>query len=227
MFNFKTTKKQIQIFERNIAKTLQNSFPEIYQSWENSSSNYSLKFLKKPSGIYLVRNSSEEKNNENFAKQLTNFDLYGLKLYNKRTKFYEEIVLYFHQGFLTLIEVDSPMRFHANYDYENIQIGILSTKEVFDKNQDETITLNILKDISAEKLNQLDMDKAIEIEINDNVYYTILDLNEGNYIAVNKSGKVFRLDHNSIEKAKQIANDIVQFFNLYKGKKSNLMQLVC
>jgi len=226
MFNFKTTKKQIEIFERNVAEILKTDFPAIHESWVSSSNDYSIQFLKKPSGIYLSRNFSTENFDEKSEKKAANFDVYGLKVFNKKRKEYEEVTLFFNANLLTLIELKSPTRFHANYDYGKLQIGKLSTKEVYDQNQDEKTTLAILKDISKDKLSQLDIEKAIEIEINKNVYYTILDMDEGNYIAVNKSGKVYRLNHKNIEKVKEIANDIVAFFNLYKGNKSNLMQLM-
>jgi len=226
MFNFKTTKKQIEVFERNVAEILKAAFPAIHESWITSSNDYSIQFLKKPSGIFLSRNFSNENFKEKSLNEVGNFDIYGLKVFNKKSKQFEDVTLFFNNGLLTLIELKSPTRFHANYDFDKLQIGELTTKEVYDKNQEEQITLAILKDISQEKLIQLDIEKAIEIEINENLYYTILDMEEGNYIAVNKSGKVYRLNHKHIEKVKEISNDIVAFFNLYKGNKSNLIQLM-
>jgi hypothetical protein len=226
MFNFKTTKKQIEIFERNVAEILKINFPAIHESWVSSSNDYSIQFLNKPCGIYLSRNIGTDNFEAKSEKKGTNFDIYGLKVFNKKRKEYEEVTLFFNANLLTLIELKNPSRFHANYDYGKLQLGKLSSHEVYDQNQDEKITLAILKDISKDKLSQLDIDKAIEIEINKNKYYTILDMEEGNYIAVNKSGKVYRLDHKNIEKVKEIANDIVAFFNLYKGNKSNLMQVM-
>lgn len=227
MFNFKPTKRQIEVFERNVAEILKTNFPAIAASLESSSNQYSIQFLKKPSGIYLSRDCSADNLEEKIREQENNFDLYGLKVFNKKQHQYENITLFFHNNLLTLIEVKNPLRFHTHYDLSKLQIGQLKTKQVYTENQDQSITIEILKNISQDKLNQLDLDKAIEIEINENLYYTILDMEEGNYIAVAKSGKVYRLNHKHLEKVKEISNDIVAFFNLYKGNKSNLMQLMC
>jgi DNA-binding PadR family transcriptional regulator len=226
IFNFKTTKKQIEIFERNVAEILKIDFPEIKEVLELSLKQYTLQFPKKPSGIYLSRDYSA-KNLEKIIPELeTNFDLYGLKVFNKKLNQYEAITLFFQNNFLTLIEVENPEKFHKTYDYSKLQIGELSTKEINIENLDKKITLDILKNVSEDKLNQLEIEDAIEIECDENLYYTILDMEDGNYIAVDKSIKVYRLNHKHIEKVKEISNDIDSFFDLYKGSKSNLAEIM-
>lgn len=226
LFNFKTTKQHIEIFERNVAEILKNNFPEIKEALELSLKLYSIRFSDKPCGINLFR----DYNAENYAKipqeNIANFDLYGLKIFNKKLQEFEDIALFFQNNLLTLIEVSDPEKFHKNYDFSKLEIGELSTKEIYTENQDKKTTLNILKNISKNKLNQLDIENAIEIEINDNLYYTILDMENGNYIAVDKSEKVYRLNHNHIETVKKIANNIEDFFDLYNGNKSNLIELL-
>jgi hypothetical protein len=226
IFNFKTTKKQIEIFERNVAEILRNDFPKIKEALELSSKVYSIQFPNKPSGIYL----SHGNNSENFGKILpdldTNFDLYGLKIFNKKRNEYEDITLFFHDNLLTLIEVKNPERFHKKYDYTKLQIGELRTKQIYIENPDKKITREILKNLSKDKLNQLEIEEAFEIELTENRYYTILDMQNGNYIAVDKNGKVYSLNHEHIEKVVEISNNIDDFFDLYKGSKSNLSEIV-
>lgn len=226
MFNFKTTKKQIEVFERNAAEILKTNFPSIAASLESSSNQYSIQFIKKPCGIYLSRDFSVNNFQEKIKEQETAYDVYGLRVFNKRLNEYENITLFFHNDLLTLIELKNPSQFHADYDISRLQIGELRTKQVYSENQDRRITREILKNISEDQLNQLELDKAIEIEINENLYYTILDMEDGNYIAVTKSGKVYRLNHEHFEKVKEISDDIVTFFNMYKGNKSNLKKLM-
>jgi hypothetical protein len=51
-------------------------------------------------------------------------------------------------------------------------------------------------------------------------------MENGNYIAVDKTENVYRLNHDHTEKVKKIANNIEDFFDLYNGNKSNLIELM-
>lgn len=222
IFNFKPTKSQIEIFERNVAEILKINFPKIKEVLELSSKIYSIQFSKKPSGIYLLRGYSEEI----LPEQETNFNLQGVKVFNKKLNQYEDINLFFHDNLLTLIEVGNPEKFHKIYDYNKLQIGELRTKQIYIENLDKKNTLDILKNVSQDQLNQLEIEDAIEIECNENLYYTILDMEDGNFIAIDKSGKVYRLIHDHFEKVKEISNNIDDFFDLYRGSKSNLVEIM-
>jgi hypothetical protein len=226
IFNFKPTKNLIEVFEQNVAEILKIDFPKIKEVLEFSSEIYSIQFSKKPCGIYLSRGNTAQNNEEVLPDQETNFDLYGLKVFNKKLNQYEDVTLFFNDNLLTLIEVENPEKFHKTYDCNKLQIGELSIKQINYENLDKKNTLDILKNISQDQLNQLEIEDAIEIECNENFYYTILDMEDGNYIAVDKSGKVYRLIHDHIEKVKKISNNIDDFFDLYKGCKSNLFEIM-
>lgn len=226
IFNFKTTKKQIEIFERNVSEILKNDFPGIKKVLELSSKLYSIQFPINPSGISLSHGYSAKNYEKIIREHKTNFDLYGLKLFNKKLNQYEDITLHFHNDFLTFIKVINPEKFHKTYDYCKLQIGELSTKQIYIENLDKKITLKILKKLPQDKLNQLEIEDTFEIEFNDNLYYTILDMEDGNYIALDKSGKVYRLNHDHNERVKEISKNIDDFFSIYKGNKSNLFEII-
>lgn len=221
-FNLKPTRKHIEIFEQNVAEFLKNDFPKIKEALALSSNFYSIQFPKKPSGIYISRGQQEVV----LPEYKINFDLYGLKIFNKKSKQYEEIVLFFNQDLLTLIEIKNPKNFHKTYDLYKFQVGELKTKEINFENPDKKITLEILKEVSKDKIKQLEIENAFEIEINKNLYYTILNMKNGNYIAVDKTGKVYRLNHQQIEKVKKISNTVDDFFDLFQGNKSNLTAIM-
>lgn len=222
VFNFKPTKSQIEIFEHRVAEILKTDFPEIKEALELSSKIYSIQFSEKPSGIWVSRAYKQE----DLRVQKTNFDLYGLKIFNKKSKEFENITLFFSNHLLARIEIENPKKFHKTYDYTQLQIGEVKIKPISFENLDTIIARDILKNVAKDKLNQLEIENAIEIECNKNLYYTILDMENGNYIAVDKDKKVYRLNHEHIEKVKKISNNIDDFFDLYKGNKSNLMELL-
>lgn len=219
LFNFKTTKKQIEIFEQNVAEILEINFPEIKKTLASTSQAYSIHFSKKPCGIYLLRDVRAQ-------NKIHSFDLYGLKIFNKKLQEYEAITLFFSNNILTLIEVNNPEKFHKIYDYSKLEIGKLTIKEIYNEDQDTQQTLNILKNVSQDRLNQLEIGNAIEIQITKISYYTILNLDAGNFIAVDKTGKVYHLDPQDTQKAKEISKNIDLFFDLYKGDKSSLMEII-
>ena len=152
--------------------------------------------------------------------------MYGLQIFNKKSKEYENITLFFSDNLLALIEIEHPERFHKIYDYNKLQIGELKIKPISFENLDTKITRDILKNVPKAKLNQLEIEDAIEIECNENLYYTILDMENGNFIAVDKNEKVYRLNHDHLEKVKKISNTIEDFFDIYNGNKSNLIELL-
>ncbi len=83
-----------------------------------------------------------------------------------------------------------------------------------------------LKTLKSEQLFQLDLDGTFEIELNEKLYYTILDMEDGNYIATTKNGRIFRLNHDHEMRVKQIAKSPEEFFELYKGNKSKLESIM-
>jgi hypothetical protein len=70
--------------------------------------------------------------------------------------------------------------------------------------------------------NHLDIENAFEIEIDGRLFYTILDMEDGNYMAIDKEGKIYRLNHDHKQRVKKIAENPIEFFKIYNGQKSEL-----
>jgi hypothetical protein len=84
------------------------------------------------------------------------------------------------------------------------------------------IVSKILSSLNKQQLELLDIENTFEIEIDEKFYYTIIDMENGNYIAVDKKGKIFRLNHEANEAAKEIFKNAYDFLNIYNGVKSDL-----
>ena len=74
----------------------------------------------------------------------------------------------------------------------------------------------LLHKLSPEELKLIDVGDINELEIGGNTYYTIRNLNDGDYIAINNIGEVFIITHSPFE-VKQLSTSIEAFLNKYRG----------
>ena len=51
-------------------------------------------------------------------------------------------------------------------------------------------------------------------------------MEDGNYITIDKKGKIYRLNHDHKETVKLTANKPSDFFKLYNGQKSELEHII-
>jgi hypothetical protein len=94
------------------------------------------------------------------------------------------------------------------------------------ENPDQKTAEKILKSLTKEQIELLELDYTFEIEFDEKLFYTILDMEDGNYIAVDKKGKVYRLNHDHKEMVKLIADKPTEFFKIYNGEKSELENIM-
>lgn len=84
---------------------------------------------------------------------------------------------------------------------------------------------DIIRDVPEQGLNKLELDDTFEIELNGETYYTLIDMEDGNYIALDNNRKVFRLHHDSYEPAREIYPSIEAFLHVYNGEKESMTHL--
>ena len=94
------------------------------------------------------------------------------------------------------------------------------------ENPDQKIVEKALKTLTKEQIELLELDFTFEIELDEKLFYTILDMEDGNYIAVDNKGKVYRLIHDHEEVVKLIADKPTDFFKIYNGQKSELEKII-
>jgi len=204
---------------------LESELPQIKKA-TSLSKVYGISFIKKPEGIYVFLGYSPEDSEIINKNHRTCFNLNGISVFNKKKNSYQSIKLYFQSDGLTRIEVENPEYFHKTFDLNKIQVNSLEITHLNIENPDKEIAEKALKSLTKEQINLLELDFAFEIEIEGKLFYTILDMEDGNYIAVDKKGKIFRLNHDHNERVKLIANNPSDFFNFYKGQKSELEKIM-
>jgi hypothetical protein len=221
IFNRNTRKKHLKQFEIEIAELLSNEFPEFKKVIEISKL-YGINFMEKPQGIYLTRGYEPKVFEEIKRNYDTCFDLIGVSVFEKNTEKYIPLKLNYLHSSLTKIEIENPKQFHKIYDLNKIKIEEIKIKHIKLENPDKNIVVKILRNIDKEKLNLLDLENTFEIEIDEKSFFTILDMEDGNYIAIDELGKVYRLNHDNKERVKILSENIMVFFEIFNGQKSEI-----
>ena len=107
-------------------------------------------------------------------------------------------------------------------DTSKVDISEMIVEEIMYPNNDKQTLLDIIGNSDVFNLTSIELDDTFEIELEGKLFYTIVDLEDGNYIAVNKKGQVFRLNHDSDKPAKKIYNSYDDFVTSYSGRKIEL-----
>ena len=225
MFWVKTRKKHIIKFEKKLAQELQGELPQIAKATQLSKI-YGISFKYEPKGIYISKGYRPKEYEEIMRNHRTHFNLSGIAVLNNKTKKYEELKLTFLHDNLTNIEIENPEIFHKTYDLTKIRIGETGIENIEFKNPDLGTAKKALKTLSSEQLEQLDLDGTFEIELNEKLYYTILDMEDGNYIVTTKNGQIFRINHDHETRVKLLAQTPKDFFEIYKGDKNKLESIM-
>lgn len=225
IFNLKTRKKHIEQFEFKIIELLESELPQLKKVM-NLSKVYGINFMHNPDRIYVTRGYKQKDFEIINRHHKTNFNLTGISVFNTKEKLYQPIKLYYQSDGLTQIEVENPKYFHRTFDLNKIQKNSIELEHLKLENPDRKNAEKALKSLTKEQMELLELDNTFEIEFNEKLFYTILDMEDGNYVAVDNKGKIYRLNHDHEELVKLIANNPTDFFEIYKGQKSELKKIM-
>lgn len=226
IFNRKTKKKHIEQFEHNVGELLDTVMPQI-KTAIGLSKIYGISFMHKPNGIYISRGYNTKQFEIINRNHKACFNLTGISVWNKKDNTFQPIKLYFQSDGLTKIEIDNPEYFHTTFNLDKIQKSEIQLEHLKIENPDQKTAEKILKTLTKEQIELLELEYTFEIEFEENLYYTILDMEDGNYIAIDKKGRVYRLNHDHERMVKLIANNPNDFFKIYTGHKSELENIMC
>jgi len=225
IFNQKTKKNHIEQFEIKIADLLESELPQLKKAISISKPMH-ISFMDKPKGIFVGRSYSPKAFEEINRNHKTYFNLTGISVLNRETGNYQSIKLNYHHDTLTKIEIENPEYFHKKFDLNQIKKVKIELEHLKMENPDQKIAEKALRSLTEEQLELLELDFTFEIEFDEKLFYTILDMEDGNYIAVDKKGKIYRLNHDHEERVKLIANKPNDFFKIYNGKKNELEEIM-
>ena len=136
------------------------------------------------------------------------YNLKNIQVFSNQTKDYILFKAKVEFNLIKSIELKTN-QLNKTIDGEKIDISRMLVEEIIYENKEHLI----------------EIDDTFEIKLADKIFHTILDMEDGNYIAVNKKGQVFRLHHDNEQQAKKIYNSFDEFVNSYSGHKGDLQNL--
>jgi hypothetical protein len=225
IFNRKLKQRHIEQFELKVAELLDTELPELKKAI-GISRFAGISFMQKPNAVFILRSYNPKAYEEINRNHKSFFNLTGISVWNRKTENYESLKLNYQNDTLTKIEIENPEYFHKTFDLNQIQKSQIKLEHLKMENTDQKIVEKALKNLTKEQLKLLELDYTFEIELDEKLFYTILDMEDGNYVAVDKKGKIYRLNHDHEERVKLISNKSTDFFKIYNGKKDELENIM-
>jgi hypothetical protein len=225
IFKRKTKTKHILKFEQKVVELLVSEMPQLKRAL-GLSKPHGISFMQEPKGLFLMKGSSQKEFEEANRNHKTYFYLNGISVFNRKSETFEPIKLQYNFDRLAIIEIDNPEYFHKLFDLNRIQKGEIELEHLKMENPEQKTAEKALNSLTKEQLELLELDYTFEIELDEKQFYTILDMEDGNYIAVDKKGKIYRLNHDHEERVKLIASKPSDFFKIYSGQKSELENIM-
>ncbi len=228
MFGFlkrQRLKKDVLSFENNLIDILAPHFPDLAENHKH----WPLSYVRlHENGEKMFELFHQTKDNAYFEKNRTrlnkHFKINGLELIHKQSKKYRPFQLTIYSNNIHFIHLPFEKNYTKEFDLTSIRVNNLTTEVLNFENPNEKTLKRVLKELTDEQLKLLEIEDSFEIDLNGQFYYTILDMEDGNYIAVDKKGKVYRLIHDHENPARKIATSVQELLITYSGNKKELVR---
>ena len=172
-----------------------------------------IQLLHTINGPYLEKNRKKHKDF---------YILTGIEIKKRDTDEFVEVPIEVTWDLVSRIIIDRPSDFWKYYAIETIRVNNLIRTELPVSNEDEEKLKKILKTVDPEQIKKLEIEDTFEIELNETKFYTILNMEDGNYIAINNKRQVYRLNHDSNEQVRLIDKSVDNFLKQFSGDKKEL-----
>ena len=216
-------KKEVQLLEKNLVKNLIKQFPNLAKKYDSLILNLVMVVNETEKSILLnhqILNSKSLKNKEKKDKKY--YKITGIKIFNKLKNKYVPLSLIIYENSIQYIYLSFDRNLSKEFNLKDIKSNNLKKEVLKIKNPDEEVLKKILNKISKEQLKLLNIKDTFEINLKNKAYYPILDMEDGDYVVVDKKGKVYRLIHDHKQPIKKISENIKSFFSSYSGNKKDL-----
>ncbi|HEX8378591.1 MAG TPA: hypothetical protein VF602_12300 [Pedobacter sp.] len=218
MFTFIKRLKREQAAKRleaSILKALEPYLPELIKTHELISLVHSTVLEQDEKVIQLQHSTFHQ------VFKPVHYEISGVSILHKKTNHYINLKLKVYSSALQFIYLPFEKDLDE-FDIRSIKVIDLQTQQLTIDNPDEITVRKILSRLTEEQKNQLDIPNTFEIQLDGKQYYTILDMQDANYIAIDKKGIVYRLIHDHDEPVREIAATTEAFLQGFDGKIQSL-----
>jgi hypothetical protein len=137
----------------------------------------------------------------NYKKRGLNYKISGIEILSKRTKKYESIEILINDNLLSGFRISN-----SDYSLDDLDLNSIKAENAKESNFDfppneVDLFCDSLDSIIKSMLNP---DDIFEIDYNSRTFYAFYDLEDGNYLAVDKNQNVYSLIHDAKPAATKI-----------------------
>ncbi len=187
-----------------LMETLVNDLPNGYHSLKEQIQETRLLDLSDwglfTSFRYIVK-SYDPKGMAHFKKRRENYHLTGQQIFSRKINGYTNVHYIIHENILTGIKIEN-----SNYEIEEFDLKRLISDNLKQTSVDfppNAIDL-FYNRLDDQLKNRLNPDNLIDIDFNDRTYYAFYDLEDGNYLTVDKKQNVYSLVHDALPMSKKM-----------------------
>lgn len=136
--------------------------------------------------------------------------LSGIYIWNKKKREYVEVQLYISFGTIIGYYFNSK---YNHLDWHKVSLNTLKENNYANHSNGKKDIIQMLSQkLSPEEQKKIDIGDINELQIEGNTYYTIKNLNDGDYMAINNTGEVFIITHAPFE-VKKLYSSIRAFLH--------------
>jgi hypothetical protein len=225
MFEFfknRHLKRDSEILEKNILKNLANTFPDLIENHRN----WILRHVIRGNDHLQLQHSTRdveyfEANRKRFNKH---YKIKGLEILNKNSNSYVPLTVDIYFDSIQIIYIAFSKSLNDEYDLSNVRVSALTSEPLKVDDSEQKTLLRILKNIHEDIKEKIEVDDTFEIELDEKKYYTIFDMEDGNYLAVDSKGRVYRLIHDHEIPAKMIFENVNELMKEFNDDKINFVK---
>lgn len=184
-----------------------------------SHSQLDVAFVMGPNSISLLHRLDVQYLNQNKSKHKGSLQIDGLHVKSKYGE--KQFSIQTIEDVIVNILIEEDF-FNISSDFYVINAQGFSIRNLKIENPDKDKLLKILDGIDEASINKIETEDTIEIVLGNKKYYTIIDMEDGNYVGVDKKGVVYRLLHDSNQQAKLIDTSVSTFLSAFSGDKNEL-----
>ncbi|WP_395377283.1 hypothetical protein [Marinicella sp. W31] len=146
--------------------------------------------------------------------------LKDIQVWNRKKMIYEMVEIHLLEGMIAGFFLDTD---YKDLDLSKIEVQLLKEKTF--KNEDKELVKEILGEIDDETASILDINSSFKIEIEEGDFYTLKELGDGNYLAMNQAGMIYGLFHDPYD-VDLIFDSVRDFINAQQTGMFNIEKYV-